>query len=59
MIKDTLKFSLKLMLIFVAITVFTMIGLTLILSADISMPLRMLAGGVFILFYIGMLWDNC
>ena len=34
-------------------------GLTLILGMDINDPLRILAGGVFILFMAGMIWDNC
>lgn len=59
MFKDTLKFAGKLAVVFIAITVFTIIGLTLILGADIDTPYKMLAGAFFILFYVGLLWDNC
>ena len=59
MIKDTLKFALKLMLIFAAVVVFTLIGLSIILSVQISTPLKLVAGGAFMLFEAGLLWDNC
>lgn len=59
MIKDTLKFAGKIALVFCVITFFTIMGLTLILGMDINDPLRILAGGVFILFMAGMIWDNC
>lgn len=59
MIKDTLKLAGKITLVFCVITFFTIMGLTLILGMDINDPLRILAGGVFILFMGGMIWDNC
>ena len=59
MIKDTLKLALKLMLIFAAVVVFTLIGLSIILSVQISTPLKLVAGGAFMLFEAGLLWDNC
>ena len=59
MIKDTLKFAGKLALVFVAVSFFTVMGLTLILGMDISDALRIVAGAVFVVFQLGMIWDNC
>ncbi len=59
MILDTLKFAGKLALVFIVVSFFTVMGLTLILGLDISPALRIAAGAIFIVFQLGMVWDNC
>lgn len=56
---DTFRLAGKLAGIFFVITIFTLISLTILLGIDINLPLRIVAGLVFVVFELGFIWDNC
>lgn len=58
MIKDTIKFSVKLFFVNLAVSFLGIITLSLLLSAQVGFAICAVAGFIFIGFTLGVVWDN-
>ncbi len=58
MLKDTIKFSVKLFFVNLAVSFLGIITLSLLLSAQVGFAICAVAGFIFIGFTLGVVWDN-
>lgn len=58
MIKDTIKFAVKLFFVNLAVSFLGIITLSLLLSAQVGFAICAVAGFIFIGFTLGVVWDN-